>query len=299
MRKFALMILRQKGYRRLRAARIIISVGIMLVMAGAVAFGYTTFLWKWQLTGAILTGTGAWLLLWAVVTSVAGRLYCSTACPLGTLQDFLARMRRRRNGYFYSAPAQGIRRMFVIVMIVAAVLGMATVVTALNPSDGFERMARTASMPWARGVAFSLGTMVAAAVTLAVCAGMAVWRGRLLCNTLCPLGTVLGAFSRMALFQIDINTDVCVGCGKCTASCKAQCIDPSAHTVDFSRCVVCFDCMANCPTDAIAMRRRRHQLQWPMLQSVETAAAVKGMTASADNCNHNAHSKNTGVEKKS
>ncbi len=240
----------------------------MAVMTGALALGYTTFLWRWQLTAAVLAGTGVWVMLWAVVTALFGRVYCSTACPLGTLQDIIARLRKRPFGYFYADPVKGVRRLFVGVMVVSVLLGLWRIAEAFNPGEGYARIVRAAMIPWVRGAAYGLGTLAGAVATLAVCAVLALWRGRLLCNTLCPLGTVLGAFSRQSLFKIDINTDMCVGCGNCTASCKAQCIDPRAHTVDFSRCVVCFDCMAKCPNDAIKMTRRRHQLQWPMTQEV-------------------------------
>ena len=262
------MILHRKGYSRLRLLRIVVSLAVMVATAITVGLGYDCFLSKWQLVPAALVGAGEWLLMWAAVTALFGRLYCSTACPLGTLQDCLIRLRRRRRGFFHSPARPMLRWFFVIVIVAAAILGIGFLVRWLDPSQVFAFEVDKLLAPWISATAFSLATGIAAVVVLAVIAAIAIMRGRLLCNTLCPVGTVLGAFSRLSLFQIDINTDKCTGCGLCTARCKAECIDPQSHTVDFSRCVVCFDCVASCPNDAITMRRGRHQLQWPMLQEI-------------------------------
>lgn len=274
----------RKGYRWLRVLRIVVSVALMVVMAVTVAAERHTFLQDWQLVPAVLAAAGEWIILWAAVTALCGRVYCSTACPLGTLQDFLIRLRRRPNGFFYAPPRPRLRWLFVVVIIVAAVLGLWRLVAALSPSAGFERIVAMCSSPWTHAVAFTIGSFAAAALTLLVVAVAAVWRGRLLCNTVCPVGTVLGAFSRFSLFQMDINTDRCTGCGLCTAKCKAQCIDPRIHTVDFSRCVMCLDCVASCPNDAITMTSNRHQLQWPLLQDVKASpTAIDNGQLTVDN----------------
>lgn len=273
----------QKGYKRLRWLRICVSLLVMAVMAVMIALGYHTFLDSWQLVPAVLAGTGQWLMLWAVVTAFFGRLYCSTACPLGTLQDILLHLRKRKHGFFYASDTPMLRWLFVLVIALAAILGLGVLVAALSPSAAFERIVKMSAYPFIKPAAFSILTLFSASTTLAVVAIMAIWRGRLLCNTICPVGTVLGAFSRFSLYQVDINTDKCIGCGLCTAKCKAQCIDPSAHTVDYTRCVVCFDCMASCPNDAIGLRRGKHQLQWPMIQTISTeptaTSAPKAMSA--------------------
>lgn len=260
-----------KKYRLLRYARIALSVTIMLVAGVAVGLGHHMFLSDWQLIPALLASGAEWVMLWAIVTALWGRIYCSTVCPLGTLQDFLARLNPRRSGYFYAPAAPAVRWLMVMAIIVAAVLGLSVIVSALDPAARFDSLPQAARELIVSG-SISLGGAIGAGATLAVVAFFAIRRGRLLCNTLCPVGTVLGAFSRYSLYQIDINTDKCVGCGRCTERCKAQCIDPRSHTVDVSRCVVCFDCVADCPNDAITFRRGRHQLQLPLMQETPSPA---------------------------
>ena len=107
--------------------------------------------------------------------------------------------------------------------------------------------------------------------------------GRTFCNTVCPVGTTLSFISRYSIFRIDINTDKCVQCRRCEHVCKASCIDMTSHVVDTSRCVVCFDCLSDCPNDAIHYTYNRHQLSIPLMQRVKDTVAgqAAGMSDTA------------------
>lgn len=84
------------------------------------------------------------------------------------------------------------------------------------------------------------------------------WRGgRTYCNTICPVGTVLGFLSRYSYFKPVIDTSKCNGCGLCARNCKSSCINPKAHEIDYSRCVACMDCLGKCRQGAINMYRGR------------------------------------------
>jgi ferredoxin len=80
---------------------------------------------------------------------------------------------------------------------------------------------------------------------------LAYKKGRLYCNTVCPVGTLLGYLSKFSLFQIVIKKEDCLSCGACARDCKSGCIDSKEKTVDMSRCVACFDCLTSCPTDGL------------------------------------------------
>jgi ferredoxin len=84
--------------------------------------------------------------------------------------------------------------------------------------------------------------------------GYLAWkRGRLFCNTICPVGTLLGLFSRFSLLKIRFNPETCTRCGKCAGVCKSECIDIKNYSIDYSRCVTCFNCLAVCPESALSM----------------------------------------------
>ena len=83
----------------------------------------------------------------------------------------------------------------------------------------------------------SLPTLLVAAATFIVLVVLA-WRGgRTYCNTICPVGTVLGALARYSLFRPVIDERKCNSCTLCARKCKASCIDAARHRIDYSRCV--------------------------------------------------------------
>ena len=96
---------------------------------------------------------------------------------------------------------------------------------------------------------FSLGV---ALLTFMVVSVLAWTKGRLYCNTVCPVGTILGFVNKFSLFKIRLNSGECVSCGICAAMCKASCIDAKAKSVDYSRCVNCFNCINSCNKKAIS-----------------------------------------------
>ncbi|MDE6865257.1 MAG: 4Fe-4S binding protein, partial [Alistipes sp.] len=79
------------------------------------------------------------------------------------------------------------------------------------------------------------------------------------CNTMCPVGTILGFLSRHSLFRPIIDTAKCNGCKLCSRRCKAACIDADNHTIDYSRCVACMDCIDTCAHGAIRYARRKKE----------------------------------------
>lgn len=270
------MNLRKHTYKAFKWLRVVASVAVMVATAVCLIFGFDTWLSRWQIVPALATGAGTWLLVWLAVTLLLGRVYCSVACPLGTLQDCISRLARKRP-FGFTVPYPLVRWCTFFLGTGAFVLGIATVNQALDPSDGFNRIITAAAGPLGAPLAYTAGTLIAAAATLLVVAAVAARRGRLLCNTICPVGTIMGALGVNSVFHMDINPDMCVGCGKCAAVCKCECINYVAHTIDLTRCVVCFNCAADCPAGAITFRRGRHQLQIPMLREV-LPGSVTGQT---------------------
>ena len=88
-------------------------------------------------------------------------------------------------------------------------------------------------------------------MTLVVIVVLAWRNGRTWCNTICPVGTVLGWLSKYSLFAIKIDEGKCVSCKLCSRACKASCIDSEHRRIDYSRCVSCMDCIDSCSNGAI------------------------------------------------
>ena len=102
----------------------------------------------------------------------------------------------------------------------------------------------------------SLPTFIIAAVTFVVLVVLAWRNGRTYCNTICPVGTVLGFFSRYSLFRPEIDAEKCTNCSLCSRKCKAACINYKDHRIDYSRCVTCMDCIDSCKHGAISYKYR-------------------------------------------
>lgn len=236
--------------------------------------------------------------LWVVVTLLLGRCYCSVICPLGVFQDIIAwfgrkfRGKRTRKAPYDYSPAKTWLRWTVLVLFIAAMLvGAGSLVALLAPYSSYGRIAQNLFQPlwtWANNglaaiaehydsYAFyerevwlrSLPTFLIAAVTLLALIVLAGKNGRTYCNTVCPVGTVLGALSRFAIFKIHIDEDKCVNCKLCQHNCKAACIDIPNKKIDYSRCVDCFNCIGKCNKGAITFGLHKHK---PL---VTTATAAK------------------------
>ena len=187
-----------------------------------------------------------------LLTFVFGRIYCSVICPMGVFQDsinWLSSLRKGKKRRFRFTPEKKWLRWSVLALtVLAIVFGIQVFVAIIAPYSAYGRIVRSI-------VAHDNITLVAvAAVTLIVIFILAWIGGRTYCNTICPVGTTLGLFSRFSLFKISIDESKCVECHGCEKACKASCIDSNTRTIDYSRCVDCFDCIKNCKVGAISYR---------------------------------------------
>lgn len=205
---------------------------------------------KFEFWPALLSLNAGIVVLWLTLTVLFGRVYCSSFCPLGVLQDGIYRLRisgkkARRYKQKYT-PARNWLRYGVLALFVALIaFGYGAFANLIEPYSIFGRMVSSTT-----GISLSLA--IVSAVTLGVLVLLVLWKGRIWCNTLCPVGATLSLFSRYAMLHPVIDTDKCTSCGLCGKGCRASCIDTANHTVDTSRCVVCFDCLENCHSGAIS-----------------------------------------------
>ena len=87
-----------------------------------------------------------------------------------------------------------------------------------------------------------------------VITGLSFYRGRLYCNLICPVGTVLGLISKFSYYKFSLNKELCNGCGSCESVCKSECIDSANRTIDMQRCVTCFNCLSSCPSQGVELK---------------------------------------------
>lgn len=267
-------------YKSVRIIRIIISLLCMGVPTWALIAGYDSVFVRMQILTALLSGVAFVLIFWAVVTLVYGRIYCSTVCPMGAFMDCVGAASRlaRRTGknYSYLSPSTRTRSIFLLITLITLLSGMSLVSTLLDPYSAYARMVEELVMRplglLSTPLRFALASVSIAAATAAIVIGVSWKHGRFLCNTACPIGTILGYGARRSYFHIEIDPDKCINCGECERVCKSSCIKLADKTVDTSRCVVCFNCTAVCPNASIQYKSGRYRLGMPMLQGLDVAA---------------------------
>jgi polyferredoxin len=221
------------------------------------------------------------------ITLAFGRVYCSVLCPLGILQDIVSRasalIRRAPPCKLpHSKPHDILRHGILAVTILAIATGLGGIALAwLDPYSNFGRVTTTLLRPlaiFANNIAATIasalgrpddipqvpltwaapGALLPPLAILVAIVITATLRGRLWCNTICPVGTTLGLVSRRSLWRLTIDKNSCRKCGDCLRACKAQCIDLRAGAIDHSRCVACYDCVSVC--DEHGIRYRWHGL---------------------------------------
>ena len=290
------------AYRRLRT-----TVGALVLAGCALAFAdigdwvsaaaARVFLWP-QFTPSLLDllrGAG-WISAGCVaviaLTLLFGRVYCAMLCPLGVLMDLAARLARRtgKKRKLSHRPGRPVLRAASVAVCAAGLLaGTAAPLGLLDPYSLFGKIVTTTLRPLlgaANHLAAATGLLppvdlsptpwTAAAIGLGLLAfitALAVRRGRLWCNTACPVGAVLGLFSRHALFRLGMSNSACVACSLCERVCPAQCVDYKKFHIDHSRCIMCLDCATLCKKSGISLM--------PFWRLRPVAAAVESAAPSA------------------
>jgi len=212
------------------------------------------------------------------LTLLTGRTYCSFLCPLGFLQDVISRagggIKKRFRRFGYKKPHTVLRYGILAITLVVTVLWGTYFLTLLDPYSIFGRTITYFVKPvvllinnFLSGILgkFDIYTLVNTPVTefpllvyaipvafLLLFGTMSLIKGRLYCNTICPVGTFLGLISKISFLRIKFDDSKCSRCGRCSIVCKSSCIDFLNKNVDLSRCVGCFNCLKSCPDKAIS-----------------------------------------------
>ncbi|MDR3365373.1 MAG: 4Fe-4S binding protein [Prevotellaceae bacterium] len=267
----------------LKQVRVAVSVALFALVtfyfidfAGLMSENTTDLTAKIQLIPAAMAASVFTLVALAALTLLFGRAYCSSICPLGIFQDVVAWVSKQaapKKRYKFSK-AKNILRLSMLAAAVAAVfLKFPLVVGLIDPYSAYGRIAANIFRPVYKSgnnalaeiftsfgnytfyktdvFIISMPSLAVAALTM-LAVGYLAWRnGRTYCNTICPVGTVLGLLSRFSVFKVRMDEGKCNSCGACEIRCKTACINSQQKTVDSSRCVDCFSCLDVCRRNAL------------------------------------------------
>lgn len=229
-----------------------------------------------QFVPALLAGSVGIVVALLLLTLLFGRIYCSVICPMGIFQDVVAwvsKKTNRKKRYQFSKEQRVLRYTVLVAVVLAFLLGATVLLSLLDPYSAFGRMTVNVFRPvymagnnllaWIfnsfgnytfyhtdvyvlSGVALVTGLLTFGVI------GYLAWRyGRTWCNTMCPVGTVLGVVSRYSFWKVRMDEKACVSCGLCERKCKASCIDSKMKKIDHSRCVDCYNCLSVCHKGAL------------------------------------------------
>ncbi|NUQ00069.1 MAG: 4Fe-4S dicluster domain-containing protein [Armatimonadetes bacterium] len=203
-----------------------------------------------------------WALVLLIPTLFLGRFFCNWICPMGIMLQFTGWLARRGRPVKERIDANRYRPLFafkyyVLAFILVAALFGSLQNGLLDPIPTIHRSFSIAVLP----VASMLGADVyvrphlhhltwLVGGLLVFFLGMNLVIPRFFCRVLCPLGATLGFLSRFSLWRIDRNVARCTDCDLCLKSCEGA-ADPHS-ALRKSECFVCFNCIEDCPEDALS-----------------------------------------------
>jgi ferredoxin-type protein NapH len=206
--------------------------------------------------------TVAVLFLLPLVTAFFfGRVFCTSACPLGAIQHLLA----RKDGYQVPAKLNKTLNLVPFLLLAATAWGALRSGIFLACKLDVYKLVFFTGHAWIdqfgdflRGALNEPGLILVgdwlAWSTLGFTLLLGVFVPRPFCRFACPYGVLLGFFSKIGLRKRTIDAESCFACVMCTKTCPVQAItaDPMKRTVKVSdfHCIQCGRCDGTCTTDS-------------------------------------------------
>jgi polyferredoxin/formate hydrogenlyase subunit 6/NADH:ubiquinone oxidoreductase subunit I len=249
--------------------------------------GLTSLLSGYRLINGFLWGLGIVLL-----TVLIGRAFCGFICPFGTIHHAIGWFKPALKGdrmvkANLKKPAQRLKYFLLIMLLAAAILGLnmlglldpiallfRSVALAVLPGLGaavrslFEAMAGS-NIKLINLLSYGAEVLVAPVFGYSNSAYQTAWfigliflvilflnriRPRFWCRTLCPLGALLGIFSRFSILRLEKYPEKCTECNLCVKHCQGAASPRPDQQWESAECLVCFNCFNVCPEEALAFK---------------------------------------------
>lgn len=215
-------------------------IGSFQAVVGSSKFGFSYYI------------TGFLILLGVLL----GRFICGFLCPFGWLQGLLHKIPSKKLSTKKLKPLTYLK---YIILLLAVVLLPALAVNDVGMGDPFfckyicPQGVLEGAIPLSlvnEGIRAALGTLfVQKLFILIAVVALSILFYRPFCKWICPLGAFYALLNKISLFEIKMDEQKCVSCGKCAASCKMD-VDVR-KTSNHAECIRCGKCITACPAEAL------------------------------------------------
>jgi len=223
-------------------------------------FGGIVTLWQFITAGVFLrklNSSNLVVLAATLATAVLmGRAFCGWICPLGSVQEWVARLAQKLTGG-RKAGTKGVpwlpvklpplvdrplRYLKYGVLVWALWNSISAVVPPLEPFCPYKTLFH-----------FELESALSWSVFIVMIAGSLLVE-RFWCKYLCPLGAVLSIFNKISPLRVHTDQAVCTDCGLCGSTCGMG-IEDRPENIRSLECIRCLDCLDTCKRpDAIELK---------------------------------------------
>lgn len=241
-----------------------------------------------------------WAIGLLILTLFLGRIFCGFICPFGTLHHIMSTLKpslkgRRMMEANTKEPSQRLKYFLLFAFLLSAALGLnyvgfldpiallfRSLALAILPGIGigikeiFDLMAKS-DIKTLNLMSYGAEEFVSPIFGFGYPAYKTAWliggifllilflnriKPRFWCRILCPLGALLGIFSRFSLLKLEKDTERCTDCNRCMKNCQGAASPKPDQSWENSECVVCFNCFDACPENAIDFH-----LKWSLGES--------------------------------
>ena len=188
-----------------------------------------------------------------------GRVICGFLCPFGWFQELLHKIPTKKLSTKKLKPLTYLKYVVLLVMVVLLPMLLTNQLGMGDPffckylcPQGVLEGAIPLSLASA-GIRSALGSLFTWKLSILIAViVLSVVFYRPFCKWLCPLGAFYALLNKVSLFQMQVDKNKCVSCGKCAKACKMD-VDVT-KTPNHTECIRCGMCIRACPTDAVSFR---------------------------------------------
>lgn len=226
------LYIKQYRYAR-RVAQLLVGL-YMLVYLGLICGENMQIegFWYYLFTGVFEAATIHYAVAKIFGPLVFGRGWCGYACWTAMVLDFLP----------YKVPKAPRKRIGWIRYLTFSASLLFVAALFLAHVGNLERI-----MFWA----FIIGNVLYYAVGILL--AFLFQDNRAFCKYICPVTVFLKPMSYFALLRIKCDQDKCISCGRCKTVCPmdVDVTDNSLRRKNGTECILCFECVKNCPKGAL------------------------------------------------